>query len=112
MPGASVTATRISFPDRAKKLVLVALATAINAALLVLGGQVRWMPSSLPSKEMQMAIGLGMLLTVYGVYAAMLSFAPPGTHGGRTRLSAIVRESSIAFIIFIGVLMVPTCRIS
>ena len=97
----------ISFPDSAKKLVLVALATAINAALLLLAGQVRWVPASLPSKGMQMTMGMGVILTVYVVYAAMLSLAPRETHGGRTRLSGIVRESSIAFIIFIAVLGWP-----
>ena len=99
----------ISFSDSAKKLVLVALATAINAALFLLAGDVRWMPSWLASKGMETVIGLGVILTVYGVYAAVLSVAPRETHGGRARLSGIVRESSIAFIIFIGVLMVPTC---
>ena len=94
----------------AKKLALVALATAINASLLLLAEPLtRGLPP--PPERWLPLVLVGMLVVFYTVFAVMLFFAPQETHHGQRRLAAVLLESLVAFLIFCGVLLFHMRRI-
>jgi hypothetical protein len=94
----------------AKKLALVAIATAINAGLLLLAGP---LTSGLPRSPERMlsAILVGVLFVFYIVFAAMLSFAPSSLPQRRSRVLAVLIESLVALVVFTGVLLFLIRRI-
>ena len=92
-----------------KKLAAVAVATAINAGLLLAAG-----PASkalrLPDRVLPWVL-LGIILTWYVVFTVLLFLASRSEAPGRRRGFRLLGESTIAMIIFCAVLCYPIAHL-
>ena len=92
-----------------KKLAAVALATAINAGLLLVAGPLsRFL--RLPEQVLPLYV-LGLIVFWYVMFAIMLLLASPSDAPFRRRLARVLGESAISILIFCGVVVSHVARL-
>lgn len=92
-----------------KKLAAVAVATTINAGLLLGAGPVSKF-LRLPDRVLPFFV-LGMIFVWYVVFTALLFLASPPDAMGRKRVVRVLGESTIAIVIFCAVLLYPVAHL-
>ena len=99
MRNSSLRSQQSSSRGSVTKLALVAFATAVNAALLLLAGLL-FSRLPRPSEEQMLLVFLVIAVIIYVVFAAALWFAPSAAHHGWRRVRHVLFESLVVTILF------------